>query len=198
MPIVQFLGARRRMPCRARANRCPAGILFGPVGSCPAGPVKQATGRRRIRSGLIQAARSWRKCGVVDGPSGQAVCRMERAIRCIAARPELWFERPGFPPVPPHRKTCHARGKTPCSAGPSRHLACGGRQKGASSKAEFLVEGAHRTMLVLKRLIAFVVTGVTVVAAGGVALGRPRPALALGTRAADVGDAGHGRHRLVP
>jgi cytochrome c oxidase subunit 2 len=53
-----------------------------------------------------------------------------------------------------------------------------GGKKGPLSKAEFLVEGAQRTMLVLKRLIAFVVTGVTVIATGGVALaglGQPSP-----------------------
>ncbi len=46
------------------------------------------------------------------------------------------------------------------------------------SKAVYLVEGAQNTMLLLKRLIAFVVTGVTVLAAGGAALaatGQPQP-----------------------
>ncbi len=44
--------------------------------------------------------------------------------------------------------------------------------------AVFLVEGANKTMLVLKRLIAFVVTGVTVLATGNAALaglGQPTP-----------------------
>jgi cytochrome c oxidase subunit II len=44
--------------------------------------------------------------------------------------------------------------------------------------AVFLVEGANKTMLVLKRLIAFVVTGVTVLATGDAALaglGQPTP-----------------------
>jgi len=43
------------------------------------------------------------------------------------------------------------------------------------SKAVFLVEGAHWTMLVLKRLIAFIVTSVTVLAAGAAlaAMGQP-------------------------
>jgi hypothetical protein len=30
-------------------------------------------------------------------------------IRLIAAKLELWFERPGFLPIPPHRPGCHAR-----------------------------------------------------------------------------------------
>jgi cytochrome c oxidase subunit 2 len=53
-----------------------------------------------------------------------------------------------------------------------------GGKKGPLSKAEFLVEGARRTMLVLKRLIIFVATGVALIAAGGVAwagLGQPSP-----------------------
>ena len=53
-----------------------------------------------------------------------------------------------------------------------------GGKKGPLSKAEFFVEGAHKTMLVFKRLIAFVVTGVTVIVTGGVALaglGQPSP-----------------------
>jgi cytochrome c oxidase subunit 2 len=44
--------------------------------------------------------------------------------------------------------------------------------------AVFFVEGAHKTMLVHKRLIAFVVTGVTVLSLGGLALaatGQPQP-----------------------
>jgi cytochrome c oxidase subunit 2 len=50
-------------------------------------------------------------------------------------------------------------------------MARGGRQSRAlDSKAVFLVEGAQTTMLLLKRLIAFVVTGVTVLAGGGAAL----------------------------
>src|SRR5712692_3228152 len=28
---------------------------------------------------------------------------MLQPMTCIAAGPELWFEKPGFPPVPPHR-----------------------------------------------------------------------------------------------
>jgi cytochrome c oxidase subunit 2 len=46
------------------------------------------------------------------------------------------------------------------------------------SAAEFLVEGAHTAMQVLKRLMAFVVTGVIVLAGSGVAhagLGQPSP-----------------------
>ena len=53
-------------------------------------------------------------------------------------------------------------------------------------------------MLVLKRLIAFMVTSVTLFAGGGVAfagLGQPS---ALGIGAATVRLAGHGRYRLVP
>jgi cytochrome c oxidase subunit 2 len=52
-----------------------------------------------------------------------------------------------------------------------------GGKKGPA-RAEFLVEGAHKTMLVLKRLIAFMVTGVAVIASGGAAwagLGQPSP-----------------------
>jgi cytochrome c oxidase subunit II len=67
-----------------------------------------------------------------------------------------------------------------------------GGKKGPLSKAGFLVEGAQRTMLVLKRLIAFVVTGVTVMAAGGFAwagLGQPTPwQLGLQTSASPVMD----------
>jgi cytochrome c oxidase subunit II len=45
------------------------------------------------------------------------------------------------------------------------------------SKADFLVEGAHWTMLVLKRLIAFIVTSVAVLGAGAAlaASGHPEP-----------------------
>jgi len=45
------------------------------------------------------------------------------------------------------------------------------------NKADFLVEGAHWTMLVLKRLIAFTVAGATLLAAGAAlaATGQPEP-----------------------
>src|SRR5258705_4586980 len=37
-------------------------------------------------------------------------CRMAGMIRCIATGPELWFEEPGFLPVPPPKPHYRARG----------------------------------------------------------------------------------------
>src|SRR5690348_13064668 len=108
-------------------------------------------------AGLAPRAPGLAKKGGGRGAFGYADCRMVQTMRCIAARLELWFEKPGFPPVPPHRPSCHARGKCRAQRGRAEHHASGGRQKGAG-KAVFLVEGAHWTMLVLKRLIAFIVT----------------------------------------
>src|SRR6188508_3494485 len=82
---------------------------------------------------------------------GYAVCRRRDIMRCIAAGQELWFERPGFSPVPPHRPSCHARGKCRAQRDRAGHHASGGRQKKGPEQAVFLVEGAHWTMLVLMR-----------------------------------------------
>ena len=121
------------------------------------------------------------------------------AIRCIARRPELWFESWDFPPVPPHRQEA----ATPVASRraqrdqPTSSLRWAAKW-GPARAADFLVEGAQKTMLVLKRLIAFGGRrALTAIAGGGVAC-RARPALALGDRAAGVGDAGDGRYRLVP
>jgi len=60
-------------------------------------------------------------------------------MRRIAAGLELWFERPGFPPVPPHRPSCHARGNAVRSgAAPNIITVVGGKR--SLNKAVFLVE----------------------------------------------------------
>ena len=62
-------------------------------------------------------------------------------------------------------------------AEPNIKPAMGGKKR-ALSKAVFLAEGAHKTMLVSKRLIAFVVTCVAVLTGGSAALattGQPVP-----------------------
>jgi cytochrome c oxidase subunit 2 len=93
----------------------------------------------------------------------------------------LWFEKPGFPPIPPHRPSCHARGDHRAGgAAPNIVPAMGGKVGPCFWPvflAVFLVEGAHSTMLVLKRLIAFVVTSVTVLGlnAALAASGQPEP-----------------------
>src|SRR5690348_18498248 len=51
----------------------------------------------------------------------------------------------------------------------------GGRRQGASLKAVLFVEGAYSTMLVLKRLTAFVAANMAVLA-GGAALAQDGPA----------------------
>ena len=60
---------------------------------------------------------------IAGGPYAGAACRTPcvagwRNMRCIAGQPELWFEKPGFPPVPPHRKATAPVATMPCSAGP--------------------------------------------------------------------------------
>src|SRR5689334_3138031 len=66
----------------------------------------------------------------------------------------------------------------PCSAGPRRTSCQWWAAKKGPEQAVFLVEGAHWTMLVLKRLVAFIIIGVTAISAG-VALaataGQPEP-----------------------
>src|SRR4029079_2330902 len=109
---------------------------------------------------------------------GYAVCRRREIMRCIAAGQELWFERPGFSPVPPHRPSCHARGKCRAQRDRAGHHASGGRQKKGPEQAVFLVEGAHWTMLVLKRLVAFIIMGVTALSASAAlaaTAGQPEP-----------------------
>jgi len=103
----------------------------------------------------------------------------------------LWFERPGFPPS---RRTVLAA--TPVAnavhsgAEPNiKPAMCG--EKGPFSKADILVEGAHKTMLGLNRLIAFLVTGVTVLGGAGAVwaatgpVGQPHP-WQLGLQAGDT------------
>ena len=110
---------------------------------------------------------------------------------CIAAAPELWFEKQGLPPVPPAaRKPPRPwRNNMLSEAAPNNLPAVGGKM--GPVKAVFLVEGAHSTMLVLKRLAAFVVASVAVVAAGAAwaAAGHPEPwQLGLQTSASPVMD----------
>src|SRR5579864_2074845 len=177
MPIVQSLGSRWRACSRPGESPPPRHFIrsrwFMPVRSCQA----SGDGTDGFRQGRSEPlARGLNAASELNW--GQAVYRRKLTIRRIAAAPELWFERPGFPPVPPHRKSCHARGKTPCPAGSRRSSCLRWAAQEGLVKAEFLVEGAHRTMLVLKRLIAFVVTGVTVIAGGGAAwagYGQPSP-----------------------
>ena len=80
---------------------------------------------------------------------------------------------------PPSRRT--AKAATPVAnavlsgAAPNIMPVVGGKR--GLGKAVFLVEGAHWTMLVLKRLIAFIVASVAVFAAGAAlaASGHPEP-----------------------
>jgi cytochrome c oxidase subunit 2 len=100
-------------------------------------------------------------------------------MTCIAAGPELWFEKPGFPPVPPHRLKLPRPWQNAVLSGAAPNIlsAVGGKKgaKRALSGAVFLVEGAHSTMLLLKRLVA-VVTYVTVFTGGAaLAAGQPEP-----------------------
>ncbi len=93
--------------------------------------------------------------------------------KVCAAGLDLWFGGGDF--VPPHRKNCHARGKSRAQRGRADIVpAVGG--KGPGSRPNFSSRSAEQCWL-LKRLIAFVVTGVTVIAGGGAAqagTGQPR------------------------
>jgi cytochrome c oxidase subunit 2 len=81
---------------------------------------------------------------------------------------------------PPSRRTAQAA--TPVANAvlsgtvPDIMPVVGGKKRGLS-RAVFLVEGAHWTMLVLKRLVAFMVTSVTIIGAGAAraATGQPEP-----------------------
>jgi len=80
---------------------------------------------------------------------------------------------------PPSRRTAQAA--TPVAnavlSGPRRTSWLWWAAKRGLTKADFLVEGAHRTMLVLKRLIAFITMSLPVFAAGAAlaASGQPEP-----------------------
>jgi len=90
---------------------------------------------------------------------------------------ELWFERLGFPPSRRAANSATPVANRRAQRGRADIKPAMGGNKGPA-RAEFFVEGAHKTMLVLKRLIAFVVTGVTFIACGGVAwagIGQPSP-----------------------
>src|SRR5665647_1592132 len=69
---------------------------------------------------------------------------MRLITRCIAAGSELWFEKPGFPPVPLHPKLPRPwQNAVWCWAKPFIQPMAGrqkGAQKGALSEAVFLVE----------------------------------------------------------
>src|SRR6476659_10143340 len=81
---------------------------------------------------------------------------------------------------PPSRRTdrCHARGKKPCSAGlEPTSQACDGRQKEAWVTA-FSRRGAHKTMLVFRRLTALLAAGAAGLAGAALAApgdGEPHP-----------------------
>src|SRR5262249_12457955 len=98
-------------------------------------------------------------------------------MRRIAGGLELWFERPGFPP-----SRCTAQAAMPVAKCRAQRAApnimpCGGRQQGPEP-GRFLVEGAHGTMLVLQRLVAFIITTGTVLGVGpalAAIAGQPEP-----------------------
>jgi cytochrome c oxidase subunit 2 len=92
----------------------------------------------------------------------------------------LWFEKPGLPRLAARQSKLPRPWQYAALSGPRRtscFTVCG--EVEPWNQGHFLfVEGAQKTMLLLKRLIAFVVTGVTVLAGGGPALaatGQPQP-----------------------
>src|SRR5512139_1769179 len=89
-------------------------------------------------------------------------------MRRIAAGPELWFEKPGYPPA-----HCIAKPATPVALNAVRAAVRpktserrpGGQRRGLR-KGRLSRRGAHKKMLVLKRLIAFLVSSVAILFAG--------------------------------
>jgi len=112
-------------------------LFYSPsLGHARKGFVKQGI----AADGSNKPLATYRKCRAA-APFGYAVCRIPELIRLIAGGLELWFERPGFPPVPPHRPSCHARGKCRAQRAAPNSRAC--RIGPAGTVATRPTEGRH-------------------------------------------------------
>src|SRR5262249_32289757 len=94
---------------------------------------------------------------------------LDRVERRIAGGSDLWFERPGISPVPPHEVQAATPVAEAVFAGPNRTSLARCAVKLGAHCGRF--SGANRTML--KRLIALMVTGVTVLGANAAIAAEP-------------------------